>query len=468
MSWYKKIILSQFDPVEGEPVTSNPFEENEFEIRQDLLPAVEAKMKPLIRRAEKLGLKPIEIIVSDPFPKEIPPDPRRPDAPAMFVDFVKVTIVGEPPVLSGWEFAATLEHVQDENRPGEYITQFYGVPGISIPEFYRGASPLNCDACPFKRYRKNTFVVRNTQTGEFKQVGSECIKKFLGYSPNLIRGYIQDLQALFEIAEQKSKERLPSGPIRGGGGQGFSVDTRDVVAAAAQMIAKDGFKPSAAGSGSTAEKLRQMFFYFGYGGYGTDRHEDDRWIKPNDADYQKADEAMKWIQDTVQMPGMGLGNTERDENTRRYFSNLATAVSIPTVGYRGIGLLASLIPAYERNTQAAKPKKDKLVSNFIGQQGQKVLFKATYQSTRDWEGDYGMVYYNSFIDAQGNKITWRTGKPSNMQQGEQYYIMGVIKQMKDDPRWGKQTVVTGKLVPEEKLGYYKKQFSKNDNALDLT
>lgn len=70
-------------------------------------------------------------------------------------------------VINDWEFVAELEHTEK----GNIIT---GVAGIEVPERYYTTTPV-CEHCNSKRYRKNTYIVRNKTTGEFKQVGKSCL-----------------------------------------------------------------------------------------------------------------------------------------------------------------------------------------------------------------------------------------------------------------------------------------------------
>lgn len=74
-------------------------------------------------------------------------------------------------VINDWEFVAELEHTEK----GNIIT---GVAGIEVPERYYTTTPV-CEHCNSKRYRKNTYIVRNKTTGEFNgntalPVGDHC------------------------------------------------------------------------------------------------------------------------------------------------------------------------------------------------------------------------------------------------------------------------------------------------------
>lgn len=54
---------------------------------------------------------------------------------------------------------------------------------IELPKSFINHTNNNCDHCNHKRYRKNYFLVYSAKSGEFKQVGSSCLKDFCGISP---------------------------------------------------------------------------------------------------------------------------------------------------------------------------------------------------------------------------------------------------------------------------------------------
>lgn len=108
-------------------------------------------------------------------------------------------------IINDWEFIAELEHTEN----GNIIT---GVAGVEVPERYYTSKPM-CEHCNSKRFRKNTYIVRNKQTGEFKQVGKSCLKDFThGMSAEAVtKEYLQDLidkmeSVNFDIDNQSSVE----------------------------------------------------------------------------------------------------------------------------------------------------------------------------------------------------------------------------------------------------------------------
>lgn len=97
--------------------------------------------------------------------------------------FITVDVSGTAHV-NDWEFIATIEH----SKPINIIRSFR--PEVQIPESYYTAD-TRCDRCNTKRNRKDTYLIRNTITGEFKQVGKTCLKDFTkGLSAEAVTAYV--------------------------------------------------------------------------------------------------------------------------------------------------------------------------------------------------------------------------------------------------------------------------------------
>lgn len=88
------------------------------------------------------------------------------------------TITGEPPKHNGWVFLATLEWVET----GVIVRAVPGAPTADRDKF----EPNKCDHCGTYRRRNETYVVLNETTGEQLQVGSTCLKDFLGWSGTVV------------------------------------------------------------------------------------------------------------------------------------------------------------------------------------------------------------------------------------------------------------------------------------------
>ena len=92
------------------------------------------------------------------------------DGIEVYRKYILVEAEGEAKA-DGWVFVGTIEHTAQGNILRSISDE------LKIPERYRNAEPY-CEHCHTKRARKDTYVVFNEETGEFKQVGKSCLKEF--------------------------------------------------------------------------------------------------------------------------------------------------------------------------------------------------------------------------------------------------------------------------------------------------
>jgi hypothetical protein len=90
----------------------------------------------------------------------------------------EVTFGGEAPKHNGWLFVATLDW--DENA-GLIVRTAPGIESVNREALREGW----CDHCKKVRVRRETFLVRNEESGEEIQLGRSCIKDFLGWSTGI-------------------------------------------------------------------------------------------------------------------------------------------------------------------------------------------------------------------------------------------------------------------------------------------
>jgi hypothetical protein len=80
----------------------------------------------------------------------------------------------EPVKEGGWEFLATIQHLES----GNIVRKVPGTDEIDTKAYRH--TPPHCDHCKQTRDRKDTYLVKSGE-GEIKQLGKTCIKDFLGH-----------------------------------------------------------------------------------------------------------------------------------------------------------------------------------------------------------------------------------------------------------------------------------------------
>ena len=92
--------------------------------------------------------------------------------------------------MNGWRYVASVEHT----KAGNIIDRKDA--SIEVPERYYTGKPY-CEHCKTKRARNASFIVMNDETGEFKQVGRNCLCDFThGLSAEAVAHYLSFFDAL--------------------------------------------------------------------------------------------------------------------------------------------------------------------------------------------------------------------------------------------------------------------------------
>lgn len=373
------------------------------------------KVAKLNKVADKLGLPLIILRVGEPEVRaagmEMLTGPHAGQT-QMYQEVVPVFVEGEAPKLNGWEFIATLEH--DEN--GTLIRRIPTfAPEVDLSQ-YRNATPDNCDHCGYKRRRNDTYIVVG-ETGETKQVGSNCLKDFTGHeSPQQIARFLEQVRDLIES-------------VSGGGySEGrlvprYSLD--ELMATAVQVVREEGYVSrriaEETGATSTATAVRSSFF---------DRLDGPADPPPTDEDYRKAVEVINWVQALTE-----------DELDNDYLYNLFTVCKSGTLTDRQMGIAASGVSAYDRVHRQSEQRGDRpaYLDEFLGEEGGRIDVEFRITHIFEEDGDYGHQFKYIMASTTGHKLTWKTGT-YELEKGKDYRGNFFVKKHWDGQN-GKETQV---------------------------
>lgn len=323
-------------------------------------------------------------------------------------------------VINDWEFIAKVDHTEK----GNIIT---GVCGVEVPNQYYTSKPI-CEHCNGTRFRKNTFIVRNQNTGEFKQVGKSCLKDFTrGMSAEAVTQYMSLFNTLIE-----GETPAPGCHIQ------HYMSTMEYLAFVAETIRHFGFSRTSDEGVSTA--LRALDFYNAAHGWAfpkeymqklRDKMDDIGFDVESQSTVKYVSDALAWI-------------SEQDESSN-YMHNLKTACSLDYITGNILGLLASLFPAYNRDLEKQQKRKESYDaesgSEFVGEVKDRITIKVkSVKCVTSWETDFGMTYIYKIIGQDGNVYTWKTGKVIDDEQSD-ISITGTVK-AHNEFRGIKQTELT--------------------------
>lgn len=294
-------------------------------------------------------------------------------------------------IINDWKFIASVEHTEKGNIIKSCCE-------VEVPVKYYTSKSI-CEHCNSKRYRKDTYIVQNIETGEFKQVGKSCLKDFTcGMSAESIANYI----SLFD-------ELIQGEIIEGSGYNGTRyIDVKESLQYIAETIRHFGYVKSD-DIRPTKQRAREYYevehgMLNGY--YDKERAKELRAeIKSvsfnYDSEYAKklTENVLKWI--------------EEQEESNNYIHNLKTVCNLEYVSFDKFGLLASMFPTYDRQMirekQKAEEKAQEQQSKYVGNIGDRITVQiADFKVVTSWETNFGLTKIFKIIDTDGNIYTWKT------------------------------------------------------------
>lgn len=339
------------------------------------------------------------------------------------VKFIDIDVEGTAQ-LNDWQYAASLEYTPQGNI-------IAGVAGMEIPERYYTSEPW-CEHCQTKRDRKYSYIVYNTQSGEYKQVGKSCLADF---THGLSAEYAALCESFF-----KELEMSQQGFSGGYGKTYYKVD--EYMTCVAETIRLYGYAKRDGYSTSTATRAEAIYKY-------------SHNYRVNLSEEKLAKEAIANGYDATNTQSVELAKTVREwvianEKNDNYMHNLKVACALECGDYTVIGLLASAFPTYdrelaheaERRAKEAREAAERAQSTWMGAVGARVSFVISeFRTVTSWETMYGTTYIYKITDGAGHVATWKTSKCIFDERATGKTITGTIKEL-NEYRGVKQTELT--------------------------
>lgn len=343
------------------------------------------------------------------------------------VKFIDIDVEGKAEV-NGWRFAATLEYTPHGNI-------IAGVEGIEIPERYYNCEPW-CEHCKTRRDRKNSYIVQNMETGEFKQVGKGCLKDFT-------HGLSAEAAALCESWFKEAEDASMWGGFGGWPTRYYDVDA--FMAVAAEAIRVCGYVRST-DNGVSTRTIADMFYRI-ENGMRIPFLEEDEWRKEYEAAVERGFDSKRT--ESVELAKAVRAWILANDRNDNYFHNLKIACSMKCAESSHLGLLVSSFPAYnreleyqaEKRERERKEAEERANSSYMGNVGDRVAFVCSeYRLITSWETQFGRTYVFKLKDENGLTATWKTSNwVDDSVIGKT--VKGTIKELKEF-RGVKQTELT--------------------------
>lgn len=324
-------------------------------------------------------------------------------------------------IVNDWKFIASVEHTEKGNIIKKCCDD------VEVPERYYTSETV-CEHCNSRRYRKNTFIVYNEITKEFKQVGKSCLKDFTcGMSAEGIACYISLFDELIE------------GEYIGAGSHATRyIETMEAMQYIAETIKHFGYVKSEE-TRPTKQRAREYYEveHGMIGGYYGRKIAEELRAEIEAVSFDAKSDYAKELTEKV------LVWIEEQEESNNYFHNLKTVCSLEYITFENFGLLASVFPAYDRNLERERQKAEEQAqeqkSEFVGNVGDRITVQiADFGIITSWSTEYGMTYIYKIVDTDGNIYTWKTSGGIAEETTE---IVGTVK-AHNEYRGTKQTELT--------------------------
>jgi len=418
-----------------ETTTTNPTETTAkpttFAVLESKLDDVRKRVEALQRRMVKQGLQGLFTVefsalhehrVSNPRYNFLTGDFSKTPAvdlagePAYYIYSVSdVTVtVTQPVSLGGWSLAGVL------SREGEApINTIRTVPGTEVvmPERFRTSSPCTCEHCNKPRNRTETFVLRH-EGGDFKQVGRQCLRDFLGHDPVKMLQGLQALTALCALGGE-SEEMM----MGGGSGCDRMINLSAWLTAVSRVIAKSGFvsvKASIDGNSTSSCASNLMFTR-------------DARSRAELEDYYPVTERSAALYEFAMREVMRFrAVTDYTTLTSDYERNLYAAVYGDAITSKSLGIVASIVSYAERreNGRVQRERKVKAASTskHVGTVGERFRnLDVTVEFRKVLEGQFGATTLLKFRDKEGNAFTWFASGALDIEVGAVGTLTATIK-----------------------------------------
>lgn len=375
--------------------------------------AVRKGIEKLNKRAVKLGVAPIVLVISAPFMKECKhyasPEARDINEHdyTFLAEVVDLTITGEAPMLAGWQFVGKIERLEGTN-----INLLMCAPGQTMPESYRNSDHQLCQHCNTRRLRKNTYILKHGQTGEFKQVGHDCIRDFTGGNDpsKQLKGWMLLLDAIDGLIAA-GEPRDYSGSS-GGQTQMFTVIRALTMTAA--LVERDGgykFPSEEKGTAGTPGDVHTQLF-MKIADMARDKIVP---VDPTEADLIRAQTVIEWL----------LASTDESQ----YMCNLRVMLKAEKLPVKYLRMVVSGFYTYLKSTNQLRPKSaTPELNEYVSEVGKRLRgLELTVEFVTVFDGMFGSTQIVVMKDAAGHTFQWYNSSANRPRQGAKLVVTGTVK-----------------------------------------
>ena len=358
-------------------------------------------------------------------------------------------------VINGWQFVGTIEFTELGNIIRLADSSFEG----KIPVKYLH-TPKICEHCGKIRNRKDTYLIYNVDSGEFKQVGSTCL---LDYTKGLDANECASIMSCLDKVSTLCDFDCTGDSFFGNGfdSTSFGFGRKDVLPLVYAYVSKYGYERMFDGHGTAQDVRICVLGDWNYLGEEMAKFYQDRFnslVMPTDEEMANIDAFAK-------------AHLEDDFG---YMRNASISWLKSCIEYRDFGLVASFVATYQKelNKNRLQALKNASGTNeYVGNVGDRITIKVASLRCL-WSNSievawhtYAETYFYEIKDEEGHTFIWKSSKDIEYQQvsrkeGEELMqwvpaepteIVATVKEH-SEYRGTKQTVLTrGKVTKFEEV-----------------
>lgn len=346
-----------------------------------------------LRKGAKLGLTSFSLNITNE--KELREFKDEKDKP-YFIEYTKVVLDGAHPVFDGWKLIAVIELVPVLGSIAKVV------PNEVLPEEYHNHNNT-CSHCNSRRERKKNYIVQNVVSGEYKSVGSTCLKDFLGgkdaQSVIWLMGFISDMENIGSNFGGHMREQA-------------LYDLEEVLSVTAAVIERHGW---------TSKAIAAEY----------DKRPTVSYVFEHMFSYERDKEVFTITEDHINTAKAVVEYFKNIDNTKNsdYIANCKKFATYGVLNQTSFGLACSMVNSYMKQMNFERKESEKIIKSnlFYGVIGEKIDMKLTYVSSYAYNGFYGAGFFHHFEDEAGNDFVWSTSCNINADTNTIHRVKGTIK-----------------------------------------
>jgi len=280
--------------------------------------------------------------------------------------------------------------------------------GSSVPNRYKDSLPT-CDHCNTKRKRKITFIMESNVDGSMMQIGSTCLKDFLGYDvSDLIRAlkFCTKFSNISGNYPHTQNTRIKKTVIH-------QYGVHEILMLTNAVIRQFGWHTKQSDTHvSTVDVVSRICG-------NPEGHEAEFWLKKvnenrdNTTDAHMANAVVKWA--------------DESQSNSEYMHTVHSVISGGTVTTRQFGILCSAVNSYKNFVKSKLEAEHKFNNEYVGTVGKRMEIEVKCIDSRNIEGYYGTTTLHKMIDMDNHLYTWFSTSDLEIPDNRFIKVKGTVK-----------------------------------------